>query len=177
MEKNFLSSRSVIAALGLCLLAACGPAATTTTDAEQKVAATTVAASPNYTPVASTASYEIQSFKGARVQASGGAYTVARTTNGTQGLSILPHANARPLMLDFAISGAVEKVSVLRLRQWITLPAQQHYSVRLGPGGALHVMVVPTVGGSAVVTLNNATACASLPVSACPVMPVSSVTQ
>ncbi|HRK63827.1 MAG TPA: hypothetical protein PLN53_05485 [Terricaulis sp.] len=156
------------AALAVLMIGGFGLAACNSEPAKQE---TPEVAAPAATPdTFVTASYEVKGFRDAEVRADGEAYTARRTLAHPQGISVVPRENPRALRFSFAVSGDVERVSVYRAGEWTDLPAQQNYSVRFGPGGAFHVLVVPRVGQTATLTVSEIIDCTAVPDGGCPMM-------
>lgn len=112
--------------------------------------------------------FEVRGFQDAAVQTNGTAFTVQRAGERRQGLSILPRDPNAPARIDFTVEGAGATVSYYRGGQWTELPAQASYGLRLGNGGAFHILVVPPAGQPATVHVTGATACRGAPEGTCP---------
>ncbi len=115
--------------------------------------------------------YRAASFSNAVVQASGETFTVQRAGDARQGLSILPHEGEGPVRIDFTVAGQGARVSAYRDGNWINLPAQESYAVRLGPGGAFHILVIPAANSAATVNVTGTTTCRGAPPETCPALP------
>ncbi len=153
------------AALAVLMIGGFGLAACNSEPAKQETpeAAVSVQAPRNF--------YRAASFQDAVVQASGDVFSVQRTGEGRQGLSLLPYEGEGPVRIDFSVAGAGATVSAYRGGEWIVLPAQEAYAVRLGNGGAFHILVVPGPGSTATVTVSGTTTCRGAPEETCPPLP------
>lgn len=171
MIKRRYSGGIAIASLILAIsLTACSPASPPATEETASPPAASV--SDQATVLATTPYYIVKNYKGAEVRPEGDSYTVIRATEDTQGLTILPTNAEHVVMLDFGVTGDVESVRAYRLGEWRDLATQGRQSVRIGRGGATQLMITPTSGGNAVVSISNAQSCASLPADRCPILEV-----
>lgn len=166
MGLNIKQSLVILAAAAL---VACTSACGNGNQAKEGVGAPEAVAPSEPAPIV-TANYEVKGFRDAEIRADGEAYTARRTQSHPQGISVLPREGGRPLKFDFAVAGNVERVSLYRAGTWTDLPTQQNYSVRFGPGGTFHVLVVPAVGQTATLTITGITDCTAVPQGGCPVM-------
>ena len=153
------------AAIAMIMLGGFGLAACNSEPAKQE---TPAEAAPAVITSLVTSGYQVRAFRDAVVTAEGEAYTAQRSQEHPQGVSFLPREGDNARKFDFTVSGSVERVSIYREGVWADLPAQPNYSVRLGPGGAFHILVVPVTGQSATVTITGYAGCGGLPAGSCP---------
>jgi hypothetical protein len=119
---------------------------------------------------APTLFFQTNAFQDAVVRANGMSFTVERAGERRQGLSILPLEGGAPVRIDFAVQGDGARVSYYRGGEWTELPAQESYGLRLGAGGAFHILIVPAAGQSATVNVTGTTTCRGAPPETCPTL-------